>query len=454
MSLARRRIAEAAALGALLAAAGILFARNLHTAATYDEGVYLTSLDALRHGDSLGSEVFASQPPGFYVLLRLIGIFSGRSVTGARVGFILVALVGCAAAYALGRALVGVVGGLVAVGLIAVLPPFPAEAMRVDADVPAVSLSLVALALAAWSTKRGSPWLAAAAGAALAAAVSVKLDALIAIVPLVALLTVGHAPRRIVGATLAGSALVTAVFLVGYAGVLDDLWESVVSFHRDARSYASPVPNGHVLGHFLDFRTPGAWLVVVGLATSVVAWRLVWPLWLWALAATLFLLWQKPLFDHHLVLLCTAVGAAAGVAIGKLPTAALAVVLLGLLIGGAQQFHRIGLDVVAEPAEWSWGAQELRRCGEPVAADQQIVAFLAARRVPGQLVDTSLVRLATDSLSPREVLRIVDRQKVQAVYASRSFLAYPEILAGLRARFGPPDRHGSARLYARAECAA
>ena len=156
MSPARRRIAEAAALGALLAAAGILFARNLHTAATYDEGVYLTSLDALRHGDSLGSEVFASQPPGFYVLLRLIGIFSGRSVSGARVGFILVALVGCAAAYALGRALVGVVGGLVAMGLIAVLPPFPAEAMRVDADVPAVSLSLVALALAAWSTKRGS----------------------------------------------------------------------------------------------------------------------------------------------------------------------------------------------------------------------------------------------------------------------------------------------------------
>src|SRR5262249_54139572 len=187
--------------------------------------------------------------------------FSGQSVTGARVGFLVVALVGCAAAYALGRALIGVAAGLVAAALIAVLPPFPAEAMRVDADVPAVSLSLVALALAAWSTKRPWPWLAGAAGFAPAAAVSVQLDALLAVLPLIALLAVGHASRRIVGAVLAGSAAVTVAFLVGYAGVLDDLWASVVTFHRDARSYASPVPNGHVLGHFLDFRTPGAWLV-------------------------------------------------------------------------------------------------------------------------------------------------------------------------------------------------
>jgi hypothetical protein len=246
---------------------------------------------------------------------------------------------------------------------------------------------------------------------------------------------------------------VTGAFLAAYAGVLGDLWRSVVSFHRDARSYPSPESNGHVLVHFLDFRTPSAWLVLVGLGATVIAWRRAWPLWVWAAAAALFLLWQKPLFDHHLVLLCAALGVAAGVAAGRLPTAAVAVVLLGLLVGGAQQFHRIGLRVAARPAEWSWAAERLRACPEPVAADQQIVAFQAHRRVPGQLVDTSLVRLATKSLPPDRVLQVIDREGVRAVYAGRSFLEYPKILAGLEQRFGTPVRRGEARLYAR-RCAA
>jgi 4-amino-4-deoxy-L-arabinose transferase-like glycosyltransferase len=452
----QRRIGEAAALAVLLAALGVLFARNLHTAPTYDEGVYLASLDALRHGDTLGSEVFASQPPGFYLLLRLVGAFSAHSLVDARIGFMVVALLGCAAAYALGRAVAGVGGGLIAAGLMAILPPFAAEAIRVDADVPAVAFTLVSLALAVWADKLCSVWLAAGAGVAFAFAVSVKLDALVALVPLAMLFALRRPSARLVVAALAGAGVVTAVYVIAYAGVLRPLWDSVVSFHRDARSYPSPVPNAHVLGHFLDFRTPSAWLVVLGLIATVLAWRRkgsAWWLWAWPLAAALFLLWQRPLFDHHLVLLCAALGTAAGVAFGRLPTVAAVVVLLGVALGGVQQFHRIGLQVTAEPAELRWGAAHLRGCEEPVASDQPIVAFEAGRRMPGQLVDTSLVRLATQSLPASEVLRIVDQEDVKAVYASRSFRVRPEILRGLERRFGAPRRHGAARLYRTSSCA-
>jgi Dolichyl-phosphate-mannose-protein mannosyltransferase len=448
----RRRTAEAAAVAALLVAEGVLFARNLHTRPNFDEGVYLASLDALRHGEALGSEVFASQPPGFYLVLRLIGLFSGHSLTDARIGFLLVALIGCAAAYALGRAIAGVMGGLAAAGLVAILPPFPSEAMLVDADVPAVSFSLVALALTAWSTKRRSLWLGALAGAVFAFAVSVKLDALLALVPLAALLIAGKASRRLVLATAAGAATVTAVFLVAYAGVLGSLWESMVTFHRQSRGFPSPVPNAHVLGHFLDFSTPSAWLVVFGLVAGILAWRRTWPLWLWPIAAALFLLWQRPLFDHHIVLLCAALGAAAGASIGRLPPVVVAAVVAAIAVGGLQQFHRIGLNVVGEPAELRWGVEQLRRCPEPVASDQPIVPFQARRRVPGQLVDTSLVRLATPSLPPEEVLRIVDQERVQAVFVSRAF-KQPEILDGLAERFGPPRRTEAARVYLSRACA-
>jgi 4-amino-4-deoxy-L-arabinose transferase-like glycosyltransferase len=452
---AQRWIGETAVLAALLAVLGVLFARNLHTAPVYDEGVYLASLDALRHGDTLGSEVFASQPPGFYLLLRLVGEFSGQSLIDARIGFLLVALVGCAAAYAVGRALAGVTGGLIAAGLVAILPPFAAEAIRIDADVPAVTFTLVSLALAVWAEKLRSMWLAAAAGAAFAVAISVKLDALVALVPLAVLVAIRRPAWRLVVAALAGAGLVTAAYLIAYAGVLGELWNSVVSFHRDARSYPSPIPNAHVIGHFLDFRTPSAWLVVLGLVASVLAWRRTrstWWLWAWPLAAGLFLLWQRPLFEHHLVLLCAALGTAAGVALGRLPTVAGVVVLVGVAFGAAQQFHRIGLQVTTEPPELRWGAERLRGCQQPVASDQPIVAFEAGRRVPGQLVDTSLVRLATPSLPPSEVLRLVDREGVSAVYASRAFRAHPEILHGLERRFGAPRRKGAARLYGTSRC--
>ena len=61
----RARAAELSVLGAILAAQAVLFARPLRSATNYDEDVYLAALDALRHGQALGSQVFAAQFPGF-----------------------------------------------------------------------------------------------------------------------------------------------------------------------------------------------------------------------------------------------------------------------------------------------------------------------------------------------------------------------------------------------------
>ena len=65
----RRWLGEALGLAGLLAVAALVYSRGVDAAANYDEGVYLASLDALRHGQELGTDVYASQPPGFYVLL-------------------------------------------------------------------------------------------------------------------------------------------------------------------------------------------------------------------------------------------------------------------------------------------------------------------------------------------------------------------------------------------------
>ena len=81
----------------LVAAQALLFGRLVGTDTDYDEGVYLTSVDALEHGQELGKDVFAPQPPGFYLLLRLISLAGADTVSGFHWGMVAVAITTCLA---------------------------------------------------------------------------------------------------------------------------------------------------------------------------------------------------------------------------------------------------------------------------------------------------------------------------------------------------------------------
>ena len=164
------------ALAGLLAADAILWSRSFGRAANFDEGGYTVALEALRDGQALGEEVFLVQPPLFYNLLQALGALIGPSFDELRAGMLVVSLVGVAAAFVLGRAYGGDWAGLGAAAVYSVTPPFPANAPLIEADPPAVTLALVALAFAVHGYGRGrSGTLAYLAGAAIAASILVKL---------------------------------------------------------------------------------------------------------------------------------------------------------------------------------------------------------------------------------------------------------------------------------------
>ena len=196
-------------LAAILVVAAVTYTRSNGSAPTFDEAGYTATLDAIRHGQEIGSQVYLVQPPGFYFLLEWIGGTIGSSLHDLRIGMLLVALVALGAAYAIGRRYGGVAGGLGAAGLLAVAPPFPVNAARVEADPPSIALGLVALALAVWSygparERSERPWLAAAAGVALACSILVKLFTGTIFVPLVALAIRNRTSWRTLAATVAG----------------------------------------------------------------------------------------------------------------------------------------------------------------------------------------------------------------------------------------------------------
>lgn len=440
----RRRLGEGVALAGLLALAAFVYARGIEAAANYDEGVYLASLDALRHGQELGTEVYASQPAGFYVLLQGLSLLPGDGVEGIRVAFVLVALVGLGAAYAIGRRLAGMWGGLGAAGLLAVTAPWPVQAPRVQADTASVAIALAAVAVAFYAKR--SPWRWAAVGVLAGAGISVKLLALSVVAPL-AVLLVARRSWRAAGAALAGGATVWAVLLLVYAGALGELWQSVVSDHRDARglgpSYADNIER--VFLHPLDWRTPAGVLVPVGLVCAVVLRRRLELLALgaWIAGSALLLVVQQPLLDHHFVLLAATLavpaGAGLGAAVERVPAPAryaLAGIAAAALVAGfVQEERRLWRQDGDAPAV-TRAAAELRLRTQPdelVGTDLPIVAYLADRRVPGQLVDSSFVRLGTGSLTDGEILEALEG--APAVVVGRLFAERPALLAALRERY-------------------
>jgi Dolichyl-phosphate-mannose-protein mannosyltransferase len=452
----RRWLGEGLALAGLLVVAAFVHLRGVEAAANYDEGVYLASLDALRHGQELGTDVYASQPPGFYVLLQGLSLLPGDGVTGIRVAFVLIALLGLIAAYVIGRKLSGVWGALGATALLAVTAPWPVQAPRVQADTASIALALCAVALAFYAGRCSWRW--AASGTLAGAAIAVKLLALPVVAPLAVLLIAGRSWRPAT-ACIAGGLAVWAVLLVVYAGTLGELWESVVADHRDARGLGPSVADNveRVLLHPLDWRTPAGVLIPIGLVAAVLLLRRIELLALgaWIAVSAAFLVAQQPLLDHHFVLLAATLavpaGAGLGAAASRVPVPAryaiVGVAGLAIAVGFAQEERRLWRQDGDSPGITS-AADELRARTEPddlVGTDLPIVAYLADRRVPGQLVDTSFVRLGSRSLTEAEILE--ELGGLRAVVVGRELANRPALIREIAARYPEKARKDGVTLY-------
>jgi hypothetical protein len=465
----RRALAlELGILSVALALQGVLFARGLATPADYDEGVYLAAVDALRHGQELGSDIFTAQPPGFYALLTAGDALLGSSVDGVRAWILVLALGGCLAAFLLGRSIGGPVAGLGAALLLGTAPPYPTFSSRISADLPAYVLALFALVCVVYAgDRRRALLLVFLAGALAAAAVSVKLSAVTVLAPLAGVAFVRRLRARELVVAGLGAGLVALAFAAVHWGSLRDLWFGAVTYHTRARDVPGPGvgANAERVLDFLDPRTPFGWLVPLALLVLLSPWRPqlrapLWPLWLWGAAAVLLLVWHRPLHDNHLVLLAVALaipaGSVLGATVSQLPPrrAAAAGTALALAIAAAfvQESRRLDRNAAPEPPDVAWAARELEARTHPdelVITDRPIVAFLADRRVPGEVLDSAALAFDAGVITASDVLAAADRHGVRAVVALREFRNQPQVLAGLRDRFPTRVDHGEATLYVR-----
>ena len=465
-SLAGRRAAaiEATGLAALLGLAAWVFTIPFHAAANYDEGNYLAALTDLRHGLVLGKDVYADQPPGWYSLLRLDAFVFGNSINGIRAGLLIVALAGVVAAWACARKL-GPLPAFGAAALLIVAPPYPLQAVQIEADSAAAVLGLVAIALAVWAFPgRGSKTLATLVGVVLVCAISVKLSATTALLPCAA---IALYKKRLVVWTLLGAAVTLGVEAFAFRHELRQIEHGVIGQHVSAlgSSHFSRSSNFDRLMHFLNWHTPFAWLVAAAVIASI--WlavtrvrgvRLLGALWLYVPAASLFILSMKPLLDHHFVIMAVAVappaGAALGLAAARLRREAAAVLVLAAatFIGAGyyQQHRQLGRVSAPEPRWVHVASAWLRsqtRPDEYVATDIPLLAYYAHRRLVPDFVDSSFTRLSVGDLPPSRVFADLARYHVRVAAIGRAFWVSPPIKRGFDARFRVRKLHPNIVYY-------
>ena len=457
-----RVAAEAAPLAVILTAGGLLFAHGLRAGTTWDEAVYLGQTDALAHGQKLGTQVFTAQPPGFHWLLLAVARIGGLGIDQLRLANLALALVGLLAVYVTARAVAGPVAGLAAAALLSIAPAYPTFAAEISADLPGCVLAAVSLACFVAPTRRRRLWLVAG-GLLFAAAELVKLDAFILVLPVAAYC----ATRRIRPADLGiASVAACAGFAAAAAGLGSELpavWRSAVSYHVAARRVGGSIsPNEHELTSFFHPHQPFTWLAVIGFAAAIALrprTKLpLWPLWATAVVSVLFLLWHRPIRDNHMVLLAVALAPAVGAslavaAVQRRRPVVIGALVLALLAAYVQDTRHAERQTALMPG-LTWAAKKVEAAvppGQLVVSDHPIVPFLAHRQMPGQTIDSALLRFSTGYLTDGDVLHAIAEYHVPVVVVGRSFYTRPRILAALARQFPKHRTFDTITVYYRSK---
>jgi 4-amino-4-deoxy-L-arabinose transferase-like glycosyltransferase len=441
----------------MAAGAALLTRRAALPSTEFDEQVYLASADLLTRGFELGRDVFTSQPPLFLSFLAAANELAGGDATTLRLLSVLLTMAGALAAWAIVRGRAGALPALATAALVVLAPGVVEAAAVVSADVPSVALGT--LALLAAHRARGQPVWGLAAGGLLACAVLTKLLALPFAVALAAGAVAERPPRRAVALFVLGIGAVAAAVALVYADVLGALWQGAVGLHLHARDtqVQLPRPSIFVTVVLIVLAYVGMLAVLAAGVLEVARGRL--GEWMRQRADLLALTGagivlcalQRPLLNHHLVIVAWPLALLAGSSLPVRLTRSrrtLAIAGLGALLVVPWAVH--GRDTVA-PAD----ARALQGAAAQVAAstspneavvsDLPAVTLLARRRSAAATVDPSYVRVQTGELSREEIVRAA--RGAGAVVVGRSFRDVPGLRTALARRFTRFTTHAGIAVW-------
>ncbi|MFN8632587.1 MAG: glycosyltransferase family 39 protein [Chloroflexota bacterium] len=397
----------------------------------FDEGIRTEQLFLMSSGYRPFRDIFAAQGPLLLDLLHPWFVLFGQDLVAARWSVGVYSLVGLAGCYWLARLVGGPLAAVTAATLL-VLSPLYLEGSRIAlAEVPALAPAAFSVGAAIVYARGGSRrWLVACA-LLLTVSLLIKPITLAAGVP-AGLAVLSRWPagfKRMVAdglilGLLVGVVGIVVVVGVGVAGVLDQ----IVAYRLESRGSEgwSLWKNRIALARALSYEAGalpwlGAAAGVLLLSRRRIDAALVVA---WAVASVALLLSYSPLHGKHAVVMIPPVCVLAGVGVSyavsllrspvRLPMRAAIAVALGALViwyataapaiaAQSGQLLKVTADTDVDPAveQYADAVAVIRTLTTPsdfVVTDHPYLTFLAARRVPPMLVDTSRSRIRSRSL--------------------------------------------------------
>jgi 4-amino-4-deoxy-L-arabinose transferase-like glycosyltransferase len=448
-------------LWAAVAVAALLWLPRASTRAVigYDDGVYLSSVLAMREGGAPFRDVYSSQGPVFLPLLRLGDLLGLGTPWAARVVPMVAGLALVVIAHSLGRRTGDAVSAALAAGLVATSGLLLFSTVRIESDAVVAALAAGAV-LAATSAQRG--W-SIASVVLIGLAIGVKsLMAAPALLAVLWLLGRRGGARAVIGAVVGAAGVVLVVSL---PWGLSEVWDQSVRLHLEARRA------GVDLGDRLTLLRETAWrkdrlLVAVAAAGALTGLvraarrqregtthrDITVALWVWTVASIVVVLVHSPLWTQHLTMLVVPV--AVLVARHRPPVAVIVALVLVLVAAHGEGAGWRLSQPRATPSQVAM-VETLRRI-EPedglVISDEPTLSWLADRAGPGWLVDTSHVRIDAGGLTTAEVAAAARAPDVCAVLLWSGRL---DGLPGLHASiegYRPVSRYGEHELLLRDGC--
>ena len=422
-------------------------------AAKSDEGIRLAQLYLMSTGFRPIRDIFASQGPlsldATYPLFALLG----GSLGAARLAVVAYSLAELAACYLLARQLGGRLAGLLAGLLLLLSPVYLKNSRTALVEVPALLPATLAIVAAVhYSSRGGRRWLLVSA-CLLAVALLIKPMVLAAILPIgLALWTRRQDRWTSLGLYALAAGALVAVVVVAYGPT--QLYDQVVLYRVGSAQAEgwSLLENLDILYDELNAESP-AWLVLAFLALPVCGLardRRALLAATWALASLALLVIYSPLATKHAVILLPPLAvliavAATGAwrwrreqrpAVRSLATGVGLLLLVWYLTSVPGVLARGRALTIAGTAGSGDAYRDevtlltgLTAPGDFIVVDEPYLAYLSRRRVPPSLVDPTVFRLRSGTLTGGEVITAATE------YDARALLLWSDGLRDLK-RFG------------------
>jgi 4-amino-4-deoxy-L-arabinose transferase-like glycosyltransferase len=453
---------------------------NVPYSSAYDEGVYLSSARLVMEGHTLFSSVFSAQPPAFLEILALAFRLFGDTVACGRAVMVFFSLISLGTVAWISWRVAGPLASPLAIVSLGLPFLFFEMARSVEAENPALTFALLAVALVLPGTEQHSWKRLIAGGVVFALGMLCKLLVAPMILPILFLLTLEPVSNRTMAWRFSTArpvfvssimrrcliftvASITTCLLAFSAYDYFAAYDQVVRFHMEAKAYfgTDTLSNLRLIyDQVLSTELGIVFLAIAGLIILFARNRLA-AAWisLWVFATSLFLLDHSPLFDHHLILLLPPLAIAAAASILWIPAfwhrswgKLLPLFLLFPLIcydstSGLEWTVERDLAVSLnshEPRQVQRVVYLIQKYTHPddlVVDDQPMHVFAAERQSPPMLADTSYVRIESGYLTADQAINF-SRDAQMVVFWTDRLALLPEYRRWVQTHFQLIKRFG------------